>query len=232
MRALKMIAGVLLITQSVCSGGAAIAQTTPAFDSKKPSSAFEEGLRAAGAVKPAMNVARSAQQSDREWNIDVETFMTTGLGANIARDHETLVAFDKVVRAVTSDPANANLSNQAQLEKAYFIYKDMGKDAYLAPQGHTQSESESLLNAIIKKWIGAAGASLLVTIFMFRHWLVVHIKNMIVRVVAYFSIGGMRIINVTIVFAVILFAWMFRNEHMDKYMFRNRFTGEIFDSRE
>jgi hypothetical protein len=57
------------------------------------------------------------------WQREVQDFMTT-TAANITKSHAQMVAFDDIVKKVTADPANLNLSDRAQLEKAYKIYMD------------------------------------------------------------------------------------------------------------
>lgn len=62
------------------------------------------------------------------WNREVENFMTKGPGAGLSKSHAAMVAFDDIVKQVTSDPANQKLSDRAQLAKAYKIYSaDMAK---------------------------------------------------------------------------------------------------------
>lgn len=57
------------------------------------------------------------------WQREVQDFMTT-TAANITKSHAQMVAFDDIVKKVTADPANLNLSDRAQLDKAYKIYMD------------------------------------------------------------------------------------------------------------
>lgn len=57
------------------------------------------------------------------WQREVQDFMTS-TAANITKSHAQMVAFDDIVKKVTADPANLNLSDRAQLEKAYKIYMD------------------------------------------------------------------------------------------------------------
>jgi hypothetical protein len=63
------------------------------------------------------------QAEENAWHRDVQEFMTT-TAANITKSHAAMVAFDDIVKKVTADPANANISNRAQLEKAYKLYND------------------------------------------------------------------------------------------------------------
>lgn len=62
------------------------------------------------------------QAEDRAWFAEVDRFMRT-TGAAIARSHSAKIAFDEHVKAVTADPANAHLSDRAQLEKAFKLYE-------------------------------------------------------------------------------------------------------------
>lgn len=71
------------------------------------------------------NLASKMQRQAEEnaWHKDVQDFMTT-TAANITKSNAAMVAFDDIVKKVTADPANANLSNRAQLEKAFKVYND------------------------------------------------------------------------------------------------------------
>lgn len=65
------------------------------------------------------------------WHREVKEFMTRGPGAGLTKSHAAMVAFDEVVKQVTSDPANDRLSDRAQLQKAFKIYtQDMAKAGY------------------------------------------------------------------------------------------------------
>ena len=69
--------------------------------------------------------AEMVESTKREaWIKEVNDFMTTGPGAVIAKSQVQMVAFDNIVRAVTADPANANLSDRAQLQKAFRLFKE------------------------------------------------------------------------------------------------------------
>lgn len=57
------------------------------------------------------------------WHKEVQDFMTT-TAAHITKSNAAMVAFDDVVKKVTSDPANLKLSNRAQLDKAYKLFMD------------------------------------------------------------------------------------------------------------
>lgn len=57
------------------------------------------------------------------WEREVHDFMTSGPGARIAASQTQMVAFDNIVRQVTADPANQQLSDRAQLERAWKIYR-------------------------------------------------------------------------------------------------------------
>ncbi|MGJ0505774.1 MAG: hypothetical protein ACR652_01305 [Methylocystis sp.] len=65
---------------------------------------------------------------NRNWGREVERFLT-GPAKDIAEKGEgALLAFDSYVKKVTSDPANARLSDRAQLMKAYKAFEaDFGK---------------------------------------------------------------------------------------------------------
>lgn len=63
------------------------------------------------------------QAEENAWHRDVKEFMTS-TAANITKSRAAMVAFDEVVKKVTADPANLNLSNRAQLEKAFKLYND------------------------------------------------------------------------------------------------------------
>lgn len=63
------------------------------------------------------------QAEENAWHRDVKEFMTT-TAANVTKSEAAMVAFDNVVKKVTADPANVNLSNRAQLEKAFKLYND------------------------------------------------------------------------------------------------------------
>lgn len=71
------------------------------------------------------NLASKMQRQAEEnaWHRDVQEFMTT-TAAHITKSHAAMVAFDDIVKKVTADPANANLSNRAQLDKAFKVYND------------------------------------------------------------------------------------------------------------
>lgn len=71
------------------------------------------------------NLASKMQRQAEEnaWHKDVQEFMTT-TAANITKSQAAMVAFDEVVKKVTADPANASLSNRAQLDKAFKVYND------------------------------------------------------------------------------------------------------------
>lgn len=71
------------------------------------------------------NLASKMQRQAEEnaWHKDVQDFMTT-TAAHITKSKAAMVAFDEVVKNVTADPANANLSNRAQLDKAFKVYND------------------------------------------------------------------------------------------------------------
>lgn len=71
------------------------------------------------------NLASKMQRQAEEnaWHKDVQDFMTT-TAVNITKSHAAMVAFDEVVKKVTADPANANISNRAQLDKAFKLYND------------------------------------------------------------------------------------------------------------
>ena len=70
------------------------------------------------------------------WKREVQDFMTTGPGARIAASQTQMTAFDAIVRQVTADPANQNLSDRAQLERAWRVYQQdtarigLATDAY------------------------------------------------------------------------------------------------------
>lgn len=75
--------------------------------------------------------AEMQENAKREaWVNEVNDFMTTGPGAAIAKSQVQMVAFDNIVRAVTADPQNANLSDRAQLHKAFRLYKEDVKRTY------------------------------------------------------------------------------------------------------
>lgn len=84
-------------------------------------------------------LAEEAAENQRTaaWERSVEEFMTSA-GAKIAQSEAALVAFDKIVRGVTGDPANARLSDRAKLEKAHAILIDdlrkMGVEAAAQPK--------------------------------------------------------------------------------------------------
>jgi hypothetical protein len=61
------------------------------------------------------------QAEDRQWSAAVSDFMA-GPGADIAKSRAALVAFDEFVKHVTADPANARLSDRAQLDKAFKLF--------------------------------------------------------------------------------------------------------------
>lgn len=71
------------------------------------------------------NLASKMQRQAEEnaWHKEVQDFMTT-TAAHITKSNAAMVAFDDIVKKVTADPANANLSNRAQLDKAFKVYND------------------------------------------------------------------------------------------------------------
>ena len=78
------------------------------------------------------------QAEENAWHKDVQDFMTT-TAAHITKSHAAMVAFDDVVKKVTADPNNANLSNRAQLEKAFKAYNDEMATAFgVKPQEQTK----------------------------------------------------------------------------------------------
>lgn len=61
------------------------------------------------------------------WQRETETFMMTKGRAIVEKGEPAMLAFDRYVRGVTGDPANQNLSDRAQLEKAHKLFlKDFG----------------------------------------------------------------------------------------------------------
>lgn len=77
----------------------------------------------------------------QSWQRDVEEFMNT-TAVHITRSHAAMVAFDDIVKKITSDPANASISNRAQLEKAFKIYSDeMAATFGVQPQAQQQAKS-------------------------------------------------------------------------------------------
>lgn len=60
---------------------------------------------------------------DAKWDAAVSSFMK-GPAAAIAKNEALTQAFDSIVRKVTADPANVNLSFRKQLEKAHKLFND------------------------------------------------------------------------------------------------------------
>lgn len=88
---------------------------------------YRKELRAIASRRDEINRAMFKADIAREmlekaeldaWKRDVADFMST-TGAYIDRSELLKVAFDRKVREVTGDPANANLSNRQQLLKAH-----------------------------------------------------------------------------------------------------------------
>lgn len=89
------------------------------------------------------NLANKMQRQAEEnaWHRDVQEFMTT-TAANVTKSEAAMVAFDNVVKKVTADPANANLSNRAQLDKAFKLYQDEMAAAFgVQPQAQQQAKT-------------------------------------------------------------------------------------------
>lgn len=62
------------------------------------------------------------------WDAEVKLFMTTTAKDIAEKGEAALLAFDSYVKKVTSDPANARLSDRAQLAKAHKLFEaDFGK---------------------------------------------------------------------------------------------------------
>ncbi|WP_036289552.1 hypothetical protein [Methylosinus sp. PW1] len=67
------------------------------------------------------DIGREAHENAivNQWNRDVSDFLSTTAKHIADRGERALLAFDQYVKSVTGDPKNANLSNRAQLDKAY-----------------------------------------------------------------------------------------------------------------
>lgn len=89
----------------------------------------------------------AATIENENWSREVTDFMTTGPGAAIAKSHSQMVAFDNVVKYVTADPANANLSDRAQLQKAWRLYKDDSSRAGISNDAYQTSEALGRMGA-------------------------------------------------------------------------------------
>jgi hypothetical protein len=110
-------------------------------DGEITSQKYRDGLRQAAEKREEVNWAQRKAELAREmdeqaketaWYREVDRFMST-TGAAIAKSEAVKIAFDEHVKAVTSDPANQNLSDRAQLEKAHKLFMaDMG-EAFGAP---------------------------------------------------------------------------------------------------
>lgn len=78
------------------------------------------------------------------WEKEVGDFMTT-TAAHITKSRAAMIAFDDVVKKVTSDPANLNLSDRAQLDKAYKIFmSEVGEAFGIQPQQSQQTKATAL----------------------------------------------------------------------------------------
>ena len=92
----------------------------------------------AGSVPPALEPSPPAP-ADITWKHDVEEFLARHPA--IAASEAQLVSFDAVVRRVSGDPANTSMSNRAQLEKAYEIWRaEMGFNTII-PTDQSQQAS-------------------------------------------------------------------------------------------
>ena len=83
------------------------------------------------AQQKAELAAEMTEAAKREaWEREVSDFMTTGPGSALRASETQMIAFDNIVRRVTADPANASLSDRAQLHKAFRLFAEDMKRAY------------------------------------------------------------------------------------------------------
>ncbi|MFZ3180906.1 MAG: hypothetical protein WA156_12025 [Methylocystis silviterrae] len=71
--------------------------------------------------KNELAVEMQQTREDEAWNKAVRSFMSNE-GATIGKNEALATAFDSIVRKVTADPANVNLSFRKQLEKAHKLF--------------------------------------------------------------------------------------------------------------
>ncbi len=105
---------------------------------------YAEGLRRAAEkreeVRWAQRKAELASEftetaQNNAWFREVDRFMST-TGAAIAKSEAAKIAFDEHVKAVTADPANQHLSDRAQLDMAFKLFKQDVGGALGAPALH------------------------------------------------------------------------------------------------
>lgn len=111
---------------------------------------YRDGLNRLNAQRDELNwnkrkadLAREMEDTAKAnaWQKEVSDFMTT-TAAHITKSHAAMIAFDDVVKKVTSDPANLNLSDRAQLDKAYKIFmNEVGEAFGIQPQQSQQTKA-------------------------------------------------------------------------------------------
>lgn len=128
---------------------------------------------------------------------------------------------EEQVQRLTAKPAAPAPSQQAQ------------------PLADNQDEQTKTIDFILKKAIFAGFLGIIAAAYADRRRIVAALSfvasassSLARNAITYIGSDGHRLIAAAIVIAALLFAWMFRNEHMQGHLFRNRFTGEVFDGRE
>ena len=93
---------------------------------------FRDGLKATNArreeikweqKKSALAEEMAESQRFNQWAGAVQDFMST-TGANIAKSNSAMIAFDVVVKGVTSDEKYNGMSDKKKLETAYAMFTD------------------------------------------------------------------------------------------------------------